>query len=118
MSQLFEVHPQNPQARLLKQAAQILHEGGVVAVPRGSKVTATVTWKTGKAVGGKSGKFELSFDSINVRGKDYKMRGTHRREGKGNTVAAVFATWLVSGRSAVMIEGQNVTMYTDEAIPY
>ena len=93
-------------------------EGGVVAVPRGSKVTATVTWKTGKAVGGKSGKFELSFDSINVRGKDYKMRGTHRQEGKGNTVAAVFATWLVSGRSAVMIEGQNVTMYTDEAIPY
>ena len=36
MSQLFEVHPQNPQARLLRQAAQILHEGGVVAVPTDS----------------------------------------------------------------------------------
>lgn len=36
MSQLFEVHPQNPQPRLLKQAAQILHEGGVVAVPTDS----------------------------------------------------------------------------------
>lgn len=36
MSQLFEVHPQNPQPRLLKQAAQLLHEGGVAAVPTDS----------------------------------------------------------------------------------
>ena len=36
MSQCFEVHPDNPQHRLLKQAAQILHGGGVVAVPTDS----------------------------------------------------------------------------------
>ena len=36
MSQLFEVHPQNPQPRLLKQAAQILREGGIAAVPTDS----------------------------------------------------------------------------------
>ena len=36
MSQLFEVHPHNPQARLLKQAAQILQAGGVAAVPTDS----------------------------------------------------------------------------------
>jgi tRNA threonylcarbamoyl adenosine modification protein (Sua5/YciO/YrdC/YwlC family) len=36
VSQLFEVHPQNPQPRLLKQAAQILHGGGVVAIPTDS----------------------------------------------------------------------------------
>jgi tRNA threonylcarbamoyl adenosine modification protein (Sua5/YciO/YrdC/YwlC family) len=36
MSQLFEVHPDNPQLRLLKQAAQILHDGGVVAIPTDS----------------------------------------------------------------------------------
>ena len=36
MSQLFEVHPDNPQPRLLKQAAQILHGGGVVAIPTDS----------------------------------------------------------------------------------
>ena len=36
MSQYFEVHPQNPQPRLLKQAAQILHGGGVVAIPTDS----------------------------------------------------------------------------------
>jgi tRNA threonylcarbamoyl adenosine modification protein (Sua5/YciO/YrdC/YwlC family) len=36
MSQYFEVHPDNPQQRLLKQAAQILHGGGVCAVPTDS----------------------------------------------------------------------------------
>jgi tRNA threonylcarbamoyl adenosine modification protein (Sua5/YciO/YrdC/YwlC family) len=36
MSQYFEVHPDNPQPRLLKQAAQILHDGGVAAIPTDS----------------------------------------------------------------------------------
>jgi tRNA threonylcarbamoyl adenosine modification protein (Sua5/YciO/YrdC/YwlC family) len=36
MAQYFEVHPINPQARLLKQAAQILDAGGVCAVPTDS----------------------------------------------------------------------------------
>ena len=36
MSQYFEVHPDNPQMRLLRQAAQILHAGGVAAVPTDS----------------------------------------------------------------------------------
>ncbi len=36
MSQYFEIHPDNPQIRLLKQAAQILHQGGIAAVPTDS----------------------------------------------------------------------------------
>jgi tRNA threonylcarbamoyl adenosine modification protein (Sua5/YciO/YrdC/YwlC family) len=36
MAQLFEVHPEHPQARLLKQAVDILHQGGVVALPTDS----------------------------------------------------------------------------------
>ena len=36
MSQYFEVHPDNPQPRLLKQAVQLLHDGGVAAVPTDS----------------------------------------------------------------------------------
>ena len=36
MTQSFEVHPQNPQPRLLKQAAQILREGGIAAIPTDS----------------------------------------------------------------------------------
>ncbi|MEZ5662390.1 MAG: L-threonylcarbamoyladenylate synthase [Burkholderiaceae bacterium] len=36
MSQYFEVHPDNPQPRLLKQAVQLLERGGVLAVPTDS----------------------------------------------------------------------------------
>ncbi|MDH4394018.1 MAG: L-threonylcarbamoyladenylate synthase [Aquabacterium sp.] len=36
MSQYFDVHPDNPQPRLIKQAAQLLHQGGVCAVPTDS----------------------------------------------------------------------------------
>ena len=36
MAQLFEVHPENPQPRLLKQAVALLHKGGVLAVPTDS----------------------------------------------------------------------------------
>ncbi len=36
MSQFFEVHPENPQPRLLRQAAQLLESGGVLAAPTDS----------------------------------------------------------------------------------
>ncbi|MDB5748977.1 MAG: threonylcarbamoyl-AMP synthase [Massilia sp.] len=36
MSQFFHIHPENPQARLIKQAAQIIRSGGVVALPTDS----------------------------------------------------------------------------------
>lgn len=36
MAQYFEIHPQNPQTRLVRQAAQILHAGGIAAVPTDS----------------------------------------------------------------------------------
>ena len=36
MAQVFHVHPDNPQARFLKQAVQILHEGGIAAIPTDS----------------------------------------------------------------------------------
>lgn len=36
MAQYFEVHPDNPQPRLLKQAVALLERGGIVAVPTDS----------------------------------------------------------------------------------
>jgi tRNA threonylcarbamoyl adenosine modification protein (Sua5/YciO/YrdC/YwlC family) len=36
MAQFFTVHPDNPQARLLKQAVQLLNQGSVLAVPTDS----------------------------------------------------------------------------------
>lgn len=36
MTQIFDVHPENPQMRLLKQAAALLARGAIVAVPTDS----------------------------------------------------------------------------------
>jgi tRNA threonylcarbamoyl adenosine modification protein (Sua5/YciO/YrdC/YwlC family) len=36
MSQFFQIHPDNPQARLIAQAAQIVRGGGIVALPTDS----------------------------------------------------------------------------------
>jgi len=36
MSQLFKIHPENPQPRLLKQVAEILNKGGIIAYPTDS----------------------------------------------------------------------------------
>lgn len=36
MAQYFQIHPENPQQRLLRQAAQIIGSGGIVAVPTDS----------------------------------------------------------------------------------
>jgi tRNA threonylcarbamoyl adenosine modification protein (Sua5/YciO/YrdC/YwlC family) len=36
MAQFFQIHPDNPQPRLIKQAAQIIHGGGIVALPTDS----------------------------------------------------------------------------------
>ena len=36
MAQYFSIHPDNPQLRLIKQAAQILRDGGVIAYPTDS----------------------------------------------------------------------------------
>jgi tRNA threonylcarbamoyl adenosine modification protein (Sua5/YciO/YrdC/YwlC family) len=36
MAQYFEIHPDNPQERLLRQAAQLLRKGGIAALPTDS----------------------------------------------------------------------------------
>ncbi|MEY3125502.1 MAG: hypothetical protein RLZZ573_2022, partial [Pseudomonadota bacterium] len=36
MAQYFEVHPENPQLRLLRQAVAMLEKGGILAVPTDS----------------------------------------------------------------------------------
>jgi tRNA threonylcarbamoyl adenosine modification protein (Sua5/YciO/YrdC/YwlC family) len=36
MSQFFQIHPENPQARLIRQAVDILRDGGVIVYPTDS----------------------------------------------------------------------------------
>lgn len=33
MAQFFQIHPDNPQARLIRQAADIVHQGGIIVYP-------------------------------------------------------------------------------------
>ncbi|RUA06076.1 MAG: threonylcarbamoyl-AMP synthase [Gammaproteobacteria bacterium] len=49
MSQLFVIHPKNPQVRLVKQVVDILNKGGVVAYPTDSG------YALGTAMGNKDG---------------------------------------------------------------
>jgi hypothetical protein len=89
-------------------------ENGVVAVPRGAKALGIIKWKTGKAIGGKSGKFEIQFKQLTVNGKTVPLSGVHRQEGKGNTVGALFGSMWISGRSAIMTPGQIVNAMVAE----
>ncbi|MBF0264196.1 MAG: threonylcarbamoyl-AMP synthase [Gammaproteobacteria bacterium] len=36
MSQFFQIHPENPQSRLIKQAVEIIREGGLIVYPTDS----------------------------------------------------------------------------------
>ncbi|MGB3803220.1 MAG: hypothetical protein WA935_04265 [Sphingopyxis granuli] len=89
---------------------------GVVIIPRGSPVEAQVTWRTGKGIVGKSAKFELSFDWVRVHQANYKLRGMHRQEGRGNTAGALLGAAVITGKSATMVPGQIVNVFTAEPI--
>lgn len=93
-------------------------ENGTVVIPRGSTATGVITWKTGRAIGGKSGKFDVEFETVAVGGRDIKLMGTHRQEGRGNTVGALLGSIFISGRSAVMLPGQMVNAVTEEPTTY
>lgn len=99
------------------QVASDIAQDGVVVIPRGASVLGTITWRTGKGVGGKSAKFDLTFNSVTVNGHQYALKGKHRQEGKGNTLVALFGTMIATGHSAVMESGQVVSAFTAEAIP-
>lgn len=93
-------------------------EQGQVVIPRGSPAIGIINFKTGKAIGGKSGKFEVTFESVTANGRIFLLTGKHRQEGKGNTVGALLGSILISGRSAVMQPGQIVTAIVKESAPF
>jgi len=98
------------------QVAQEVKQDGVVVIPRGAPVIATVQWRTGKGIVGKSAKFELSFDSVKVVGRQWALKGMHRQEGRGNTAGALLGAGFITGRSATMTPGQLVNVFTAEDI--
>lgn len=57
------------------QAATDVAENGVVVIPRGAPIKATVTFRTGKGIMGKSAKFELTFNTVTVHGAEFALKG-------------------------------------------
>jgi len=93
-------------------------DNGIVVIPRGSPATAVVTMQTGRAVGGKSGKFDVTFENVTANGVNFPLSGVHRQEGKGNTLGALFGSIIISGHSAVMLPGEIVTAFVKERTAY
>lgn len=93
-------------------------ENGVVVIPRGAKAFGTITMKTGRAVGGKSGKFEVTFDHVDIQGRKVPLMGQHRQEGRGNSTGALLGSMVISGRSAEMLPSQVVSAVTREPFTF
>lgn len=80
---------------------------------------------TNKGAFGKSGKMEVSFDWLELGGKRVSLTGNHRQEGEGNTGATVGTavavgvfSAFVTGRSATIVNGQQLRARTAEPLNF
>lgn len=98
--------------------------GNYIVIPKGTRGTGEVTYRTGKGAFGKSAKMEIDLRSIELGGRSIPITGHYRQEGQGNTGATVgtavaagpFAAF-VTGRSAIFTQGRELRAFTREAIP-
>ncbi len=106
----------------LSTVSDVVYKGYVV-IPRGSRANGQITWRTGKGAFGKSGKMDVEIGSVEVEGSRILTTGKFRQEGEGNTIATVGAVWVVgpfaafvTGKSAVIPAGRELTIYTREPV--
>ncbi len=97
---------------------------GQIVIPRGSRAIGEVTFRTGKGAFGKSGKMDIAMRYLEVSGQRVPIEGTFRQEGEGNTVATVAGViavgvfaGFITGRTAVIPRGRELTVHTSSAIP-
>lgn len=107
----------------LSVAQDVLYQNFVV-IPRGSRAVGRISFLTNKGAFGKSGKMDIQLEYVEVAGRRIDIEGTYRQEGEGNTVATVggviaagvFAGFI-TGRSARIPRGRELTAYIKNAIP-
>ena len=116
VEEISSKHVREGDVKMLQIASEV-SQNGVVVIPRGAPVKATVSWRTGRGIVGKSGKFELTFNSVTVNGVEYALKGKHRQEGRGNTTGALLGASFISGRSGVIESGQVMNAFTAVPIP-
>lgn len=99
--------------------------GRYIVIPRGSKATGTVLWKTKKGGFGKSGKMEIALNFVEVGDQRIALEGHQREEGEGNSSATVatfvflsmIGSGLITGHSAEIPAGREITAWTKEDVP-
>ena len=106
----------------LTVSGDVMH-GNYVVIPRGTPAFGEVTWRTGRAVFGKSGKMKIELRYVEMNGRKIPVTGEYRQEGDGNTIAAVGAVVLaapllfVTGKSARIPKGRELIAYTRDSLP-
>lgn len=102
----------------------VMRDGRVV-IPKGAGAVGEVTWRTGKAVFGKSGKMDVEIRHVEVNGNRVPLKGKFRQEGEGNTAAVVGAVaatlvlgpgLLITGKSATIPAGREFIVTTAEPL--
>jgi hypothetical protein len=101
-------------------------QNGVILIPKGTVGKATVTYRTGKGAFGKSAKMEVSFNSLDLGGRQILLTGMHRQEGDGNTgatlgavaAAGVIGGVFVTGKSAKLPHGRQLQARTGEVLVF
>lgn len=110
---------------LMHTVFDVMHNG-VIVIPKGTPGRGSVTWRTGKGAFGKSAKMEITFNELTLpNGTKLALSGKHRQEGQGNTGAAVGAVVavgvfgaFVTGKSAIIPSGQQLSARTADALTY
>lgn len=104
--------------------SQNVFANGYVVIPEGARATGRITWMTSKGAFGKSGKMEIAIEYVEVGGRRIPLEGTYRQEGEGNTVATVggviaagVLAGFVTGKSAVIPQGRELTARTKQDLP-
>lgn len=98
--------------------------GDYIVIPRGTRATGQLSYRTGKGAFGKSAKMEFEVVELDLNGRMVPLRGHYRVEGQGNTGATVGAavavgvfSVFVTGRSAIVAQGTEFRAYTTNALP-
>jgi hypothetical protein len=103
--------------------AETVMVDGYVVIPANARAAGEVTWHTGKGAFGKSAKMNIELRYVEVAGRRIPITGSFRQEGEGNTAATiggviaagVFAGFI-TGKTAVIPAGRELTAYTKSEI--
>lgn len=100
-----------------------ISQDGMVVIPAGTPGQGTVTAIKKPGSFGKSGRMEVEFESLDLKGQTIPLTGKYQEQGQGNggaTAGAIVAAglvggFLVSGHSAVIEHGVKLHAQTVSA---